>query len=149
MFVIRTTDDVAAFGRWEAPWRSGVAEDEAAGFGNDPGGLVAVGRMSAGGQFEQAGVRRKAGDAADLLERAVLVVLALDGEQRHPDAGHFGADVPCAEGRGQPGIVPAPERRVDVCVVARQALAQAAAEIEASPTSSTMMWGAITTMPLN
>ena len=66
--------------------------------------------------------------AVDLLERAELVVQALDREHRAADALQPGFDVPGAESRVQPDVIPAPEGRVDVVVVARQTLRQVGAE---------------------
>src|SRR5678816_1049755 len=53
------------------------ADDESAGLAREDLGLVAMRRVSAFRNHEQAGFRQSPRDRADLLERAVLVVLAL------------------------------------------------------------------------
>lgn len=81
-------------------------------------------RVTASRQHEQARLWRQSRDAVILFERAIFVVLALDRQQRRRDRGQFAADVPGAEGGTEPDVVPAPEGRVDVVVVARQAAFQ-------------------------
>ena len=61
-----------------------------------------------------------------LVVGAVWIVGALQCQDRHPDGGQEAGDVEGAEPRVQPGVVPAPERDIDVAVVAREALAQVA-----------------------
>ena len=55
--------------------------------------LVAVRRMFAIRDFEQARACVAARDFFDLIERAVLVILALNGEDRRLDGGQFALDV--------------------------------------------------------
>jgi hypothetical protein len=55
------------------------------------------------------GLRHAPRDAADLLQRAVLVVQALHGQQRAARWRDFFLDRPVAERRVQPDVVPAPE----------------------------------------
>jgi len=69
-------------------------------------------------------MRHAARDAADLFERPVLVVQALHRQQRAADGADLLLDRPLPERRMQPDAVPAPERRIGVVVVARQAFAQ-------------------------
>ncbi len=78
---------------------------------------------------DQAGFGRHADMAfqhAELFGGAVRVVGALQAQDRHADAGQEFGDVEGAEARVQPGAVPAVERRIDVAVVAGEALAQVA-----------------------
>src|SRR5205085_10091491 len=72
-------------------------------------GLVLVRRMAAVRQLQQARLRHAPRDAVDLLQRAVLVVDALDREQRAADRADLLLDRPAPEGRRQPDVVPAPE----------------------------------------
>jgi hypothetical protein len=88
-------------------------------------GLVAMRCMAAAVEAEQ--LDRAADllrDGVDLRHGAVLVVEALDREHRAGDARQVLLDVPRAEFRVQPDVVPAAERRLGVGVMARQALAQ-------------------------
>src|SRR6185369_5117767 len=102
------------------------ADDESAGLAREDLGLVAIRRVSAFRNDEQAGFRQSPHDRGYLLERAVLVVLALHGEHRAGDRRDLALDVPAAKRRHQPDVVPAVERRVDVGVVAGEAIAQVA-----------------------
>jgi hypothetical protein len=90
---------------------------------------VAVGRMARAGQLQQLDVSGRAGDPVDLLHGAVLVVLALDGQDRAGDARQGLLDRPAAEPGAQPDVVPAAEGAVDVVVVSGQARAQVAAVV--------------------
>src|SRR3954471_24082854 len=78
---------------------SGVAvlADESAGFALEQGRLVAVRRVPAIWDHQQAGFRQSPGDGADLLEAAVLVVLPLSREHRAADGPDLVLDVPGAE----------------------------------------------------
>ena len=60
--------------------------------------------------------------ASSWASAAVLVVGALDQQDRTVDRRQALGDVPTAEIRRQPDVVPAAERRVGVAVVARHAL---------------------------
>src|SRR4051812_48122014 len=86
----------AVFIGCSSSWMSwcGVAPDERAGRLDQLVGLVAMRRMAAVCQHEQFRPRHAARDAADLLERAVLVAFALHGEQRAVDAVERRLDVP-------------------------------------------------------
>ena len=84
-------------------------------------------RAVAAGQLEpRHGPAHARLDAVELLERAVGVVHALDEERRAGHALGVGLEAPVAERRVQPDVAPAPERGVDVVVVAGHPLAQAA-----------------------
>ena len=63
-------------------------------------------------------------DGVELGERAVLVLRALHGEHRGVDRPEPIGDVPRAERRRQPHVVPAAERGIDVDVVADHGPAQ-------------------------
>jgi len=65
--------------------------------------------MTALRQHQHPGLRRLAGNAIDLFQRAVFIVCALDRQHRAADARQFGFNVPVAEGGVQPDVVPAPE----------------------------------------
>ena len=64
------------------------------------------------------------GDPPDLLQGSILVVDALHRQQRAGNRDQLLGDIPVAEFGTQPDVVPAPKGRVDIGVVARQALAQ-------------------------
>jgi len=83
--------------------------------------------MAAVGQLQQLRRGQVLADTADLFHRAVLVVDALNGQYRAAQARHLGLDVPAAEGRVEPDVIPAPEGRIDVVMVARQPLRQVGA----------------------
>ena len=68
-----------------------MAVNELFGGGDQPIGLIAVRRVAAVGQLQQLGARQAARDAADLLQRAVFVVDALDREHRQSVAAKLGA----------------------------------------------------------
>src|SRR5512134_2258518 len=73
--------------------------------------LVAERRMAAGRQLQQlAGAAHAAPDARQLLHRAVLVVLALDGEHGAGDSRQVLLDVPLQELRVEPGVGPQVKR---------------------------------------
>jgi len=59
-------------------------------------------------------------DGIELRHGAVLVVVALDGEYRADDAGQVLLDVPGAEFRVQPDVVPAAEGVGGIDVMARK-----------------------------
>src|SRR6266404_3856824 len=63
-------------------------------------------------------------DGVELCRGAVLVVFALDGQNRAGDGGQMILDVPAAELGVEPDVVPAAEGAVDVAVIAREAGAQ-------------------------
>src|SRR5260221_7337934 len=65
-------------------------------------------------------------DRVELCRCAVLVVLALDDQDRTRDGGQVILDVPRAEFGVEPDVVPAAEGAVDVAVVAPEAGAQIA-----------------------
>jgi hypothetical protein len=66
--------------------------------------------VAAIGQFQQLCAAASAWlNAPDLLQRAVLVVQPLHGQQRAGDGGDLVFDAPLPEGRMQPDVVPAPE----------------------------------------
>src|SRR5512139_2833162 len=75
------------------------------------GGLVAVRRMAAVGEFQQFGLRCTSGNTLDLLHRSVRVVVPLDGEQRAADGRQQVFDGPGGKCRVEPDVVPAPEGR--------------------------------------
>src|ERR1700733_12995070 len=77
--------------------------------------LVAMGRVPTPGQHQPLEAAfHLALDGAELLERAVLVVGALDRQHRTGHAGQEFLDVPAAEFGRQPDVVPAAEHVVDV-----------------------------------
>ena len=87
-------------------------------------GWSRCGEWPQSGNLEQHGLRHAPRDRPDLLQRAVLVVLALHREHRAGDRLDVALDVPGAELGREPGVVPAAEGRVGVGVVLRQAGAQ-------------------------
>src|SRR5208283_127619 len=62
----------------------------------------------------------------DLAVGAVAVVVAADDKRRNTNLRQFVAQVEGREGGIEPRVVPAPEGRVDIVVVAREPLAQVA-----------------------
>src|SRR5690606_19957873 len=68
--------------------------------------LVAVRRVPAVGEADQLDVGREPRDPLDLVHRPVLVVLALDREDRAADLAHERLDVPRAEVGVEPDVVP-------------------------------------------
>jgi len=88
--------------------------------------------MAASRQHQHFDLPRASLDGVDLLARPVLVVLALDDEDRHGNPRQKLLQVPLSELRIEPGPVPAPERGVDVLVVLREARAQVAALVRLS-----------------
>ncbi len=85
---------------------------------------VAMRRMAAVVELDEHGVRQRVGDAVDVRHRPVFVVASLDREDRAADRRQQVVDVEAAERLRQPHVVPSPERRVDVRVMAREPLAQ-------------------------
>jgi len=83
----------------------GWIENESGGIVGEQLGLVAVRRVSAFWDHEQAGFRQAPSDRADLLERAVLVVFALHREHRAADGRDLGFDVPVAKRAREPHVV--------------------------------------------
>ena len=83
-----------------------------------------AGRDAASGRrrasFSSSRVRHAPRDAVDLRQRAVLVVHALDREHRAADRARSRASMFQSRNAGEPDVVPAPERGVDVVVVARE-----------------------------
>ncbi len=112
-----------------------------------------MGRMPAAGQHKFRNAA--AGDAAtyrpELRERAVGVILALDQQQRAGNGGQEARDVPRAEFRGKPDLVPAAEGGFGVVVIAGEPglqIARQAARAARAPAivrSSTKTCGAIRT----
>ena len=84
-------------------------------------GRVAKGRVAGALDHHALGV---AGDAApdivELREAAVLVARALHEKQRTAKAGNIALDVPSPERGREPDVVPAPERGIDIGVIARE-----------------------------
>src|SRR5579872_6851347 len=56
----------------------------------------------------------------DLADGPILIVLALQNRDRHPDIGEVFADIPAAKFRIKPCVVPTVECIVDMAVPARQ-----------------------------
>src|SRR5690606_32692164 len=77
----------------------------------------------------QFGLRRVALYAAYLLQRTVFVVFALDGQDGASDVTQVGFDVPGAEFGVQPDVVPAPEGRVRVVVMASELARQIGVQV--------------------
>src|ERR1700730_14075564 len=65
------------------------------------------------------------GDAADLFQRAVLVVSALNGEDGTGNPRQVLLNIPGAKLRMEPNVIPAPENSVYIVVIAPQSLPQA------------------------
>ena len=80
--------------------------------GDRAGRGAASGRTPASLTSFACGTRSR--ETVDLRHRSVFVVLALDREHRAADARHLRFDVPRAERRIEPDVVPAPERGVRV-----------------------------------
>src|SRR5690606_32923333 len=87
-------------------------------------GAVEMRAVPAVGQLQQLRLRLQLGDPVELAHRPVLVVLALDREDRTANRGHFLLDRPRGECVRQPDLGPVAERSVDVVVIARELLAQ-------------------------
>ena len=138
--------------RW---WTASGRRDERRDRGEHVDGCLQVrGVADAGQQQHLAGPADGGGDQVDLARRPVRVGVALDDEHRRGDRRQPIGDVPRAERGRQPDVVPAAERRVDVVVVAGQAVPQVrrrvgvrAAAIDETLTSSTTTCGAIATSP--
>src|SRR5579863_2405963 len=60
----------------------------------------------------------------DLAQRAVLVVLALHDQHRHPDIAEGISDVPVAKFRIEPWLAPGAERAIDIGVPALELVPQ-------------------------
>src|SRR5690606_17082386 len=86
--------------------------------------LVAMGRMPTIRDDTELSLTGKAFDAIDLFQRAVFVVLALYGKDGASDFVEVGLDVPGAERRVQPDVVPTPERGIHVLVIAAKLFRQ-------------------------
>src|SRR5260370_3959917 len=86
--------------------------------------LIAMGRMTALLQFKHVHSRDRSRDAVDLFHSSVLVLLALDRENRAGDSWQILVDIPVAKVRVEPDVVPAPECGVRIGVVASQLVAQ-------------------------
>jgi hypothetical protein len=81
-------------------------------------GLVELRRMAAGLEDEARHGGGRAGlDGADLLQRPVLIVRALDEERGDTPAVDRILDVPGLEAGIEPGVVPAAEGDVDMGVI--------------------------------
>src|SRR5882672_7778488 len=92
-------------------------------------GLVAMRRVPAALDFEELGAGHALSDAPDLLHRSVLVVDPLDGEHGAADRFELALDRPRAKRRMQPDVVPPPERRIGIVVMAAELLAQVGGKI--------------------
>ncbi len=68
-------------------------------------------------QARLAAARHAARHAAQLQQRAVLVMFALQRQDRHAHAGQADGGIHRLEARGQPGVVPQPERLVHIAAV--------------------------------
>ncbi len=89
--------------------------------------LVALRAVAAVGELEQpARWADPGGNAVELLHRAVLVVVALDREHRAANLRQLGLDVPVAELRIEPAVVPAEKGAVGIVVHAGQRLPELA-----------------------
>src|SRR5687768_5850255 len=86
-------------------------------------------RMATFVELEDPCPRQALPDRAQLVERAMLVLASLHGQDRALDTCDLRFDVPCAKARVEPDVVPSPEGRVDVGMVLRQPLAQVRLEI--------------------
>ena len=78
---------------------------------------------------ELPGMRRCPGNLFELQQRAVLVIQALNQQQRRRDVAAIRSNVKAAETLRQPDIVPLPKRAVYISVVFGQASAQAASGV--------------------
>src|SRR3546814_2766190 len=78
-------------------------------------------------------------DAANLLDGSVFVLFALDGEYRAADAVNVGFNVPGPEFRVQTYVVPSPERRLGVLVVAPQLGRQIGVQVGLADRKSTRL----------
>ena len=96
-------------------------------------GLVELRRVAAGLEDEARHGGGRAGlDGADLLQRSILIVRALDEERRRTPAADRILDVPGPEAGIEPDVVPAAEGDVDMGVVFRELRAQVACLLGAS-----------------
>ena len=82
--------------------------------------LIAVRGVAALRQHQQLRSRNDAGDTVNLLQCGVLVIFPLYGEHRAADASDILLQIPVPESRVEPDIIPAPECRIGICVIARQ-----------------------------
>jgi EAL domain-containing protein (putative c-di-GMP-specific phosphodiesterase class I) len=89
-------------------------------------GLIAVRGVSAPLQLHNPCPRGRPADDPDLLQRSIGILHTLDRQHRALDAWQALLDVPIAERRTQPDVVPAPERRIRIRMMARQLAAQIA-----------------------
>src|SRR5688500_9755398 len=85
-------------------------------------GLVAMRRVAAVFELEDARPGNAPLDRSQLLERAVLIVATLHRKHGAADASDLRLDVPGAEPRIEPDVVPPPEGRIDVGMVLREPL---------------------------
>ena len=78
--------------------------------------------MTAFGQLQQLGRRQNALDAANLLQRAIFIVQALNRQQRAGDCFDRLRQVPMPKSRVEPDVVPTPKSRIDIVVEAASLL---------------------------
>ena len=83
--------------------------------------------VAAPDQFLVADLAR--GDAVNLGHRPVGIVFALDRQDRDLNLRGFVLDVPSREWRIEPRVVPPPERRVGICLVAGEAGPQISGQV--------------------
>src|SRR5690606_30720015 len=78
------------------------------------------GQVAALLQLQQLRVRHQLLDATDLLQRAVFIIHALNGQNRAGDAADVLFNIPVVESGICPGGVPAPESGFHIIVIAAQ-----------------------------
>src|SRR5579862_3636469 len=88
---------------------AGNADDEVLGGGQHGLRLVAMRGMAARRQDEHSRVGCGAPDARDLLQRPEFIVFTLNREDGTADRCDQALDIPAAEFRVEPDLVPAPE----------------------------------------
>ena len=74
-------------------------------------------------EFHERGLGNPRGNTINLNHRAIFVVYALDGKYGAANGGQRVFDGPLRESWIEPDLVPSPEGRVGVCVVAGKPLA--------------------------
>src|SRR5215471_15183141 len=78
---------------------------------------------------QQIEVVRVTGDPLHLLQSAVLILQSLNCEDRTTDVREDLLDVPGAKRGVQPDVVPAPERTINVRMIAGKTIAQVSREV--------------------